>query len=196
MIRKEDLERGMDYPTYKRLLEDLLKQGKTTGHEQQKFPNAQLNFQRMLRTERDVKLEDELREALSRVTGEYYWVVITEGWCADTARQIPVYAEAEKACGSLRLVLLLRDDNPQVMEQYLTNGTRSIPKLICVRKSDLTDVFVWGPRPAELQKQVLELKARNAGTEEKALMLQKWYNTDKTRSVQAELAALVKAHMT
>lgn len=197
MIKAEDLGRCMSYGAYKELLERLLREGKTTGHEQgeEKIANAKVNYQRMLRVERDVKLTDEMTAALKAVKGKYHWVVITEGWCADTAQQMPVFAEVSKRFPSVSLCLLLRDENPQVMEQYLTNGTRSIPKLICVEQETLREVFVWGPRPAELQGMVLKLKEENASKEQKGLMLQKWYNADKTKSLQGEIGALVGEYM-
>jgi hypothetical protein len=197
MIKAEDLGRCMDYGAYKELLERLLKEGRTTGHEQgeEKIANAKVNFQRMLRVERDIMLNDELSTALEAVKGKYTWVVITEGWCADTAQQMPVFAEVSAKFPAVSLCLLLRDDNPQVMDQYLTNGTRSIPKLISIERDTLKEVFVWGPRPVELQDMILKLKKENASKEQKGLLLQKWYNTDKTQSLQLELARLVRQHM-
>jgi hypothetical protein len=197
MILRKHLARCMGYGAYKALIEKLLAEGKTTGLEQlpEKVNNAGLNYQRMLRVERTVQLTEDMKGALKNVKGSYHWIVITEGWCADTAQQVPVFAAIEKENPSITLCLLLRDGNPDVMEQYLTNGTRSIPKIICVDADSLSEKFTWGPRPAELQAKVMDLKKQGADREKKALLLQKWYNADKTASLQAELIALIRAHL-
>jgi hypothetical protein len=197
MITESHLKRCMSYAAYKDLLEKLLKQGKTTGFDQgpDKLNNAGLNIQRMLRVERNAKLTDDFKSALSKIKGEYHWMVITEGWCADTAQQIPIFAAIEKTCPAVSLCLLLRDENPEVMDQYLTNGTRSIPKIICLERRTFKEMFTWGPRPAELQEQIMQLKKENADKGRKALVLQKWYNADKTLSLQRELAELIRTHL-
>ena len=45
------------------------------------------------------------------------------------------------------------------MDHYLTNGGRSIPKLVVLRAADLTELTTWGPRPAEAQELLYAYKA-------------------------------------
>jgi len=197
MITKSQLEKAYSFEDYKKLLEELLAQGKTTGHDQSEImlSYAKLNIQRMQRVEKTVEINPKLREALGALKSDFIWVVITEGWCGDTAQTVPVFNAICRLSPRLELRLLLRDDNPEVMAQYLTNGARSIPKLVCFKKEGLLEKFVWGPRPAPLQELVMQMVKDNVPREEKGLIVQKWYNADQTVTVQEELRKLIIAHM-
>ncbi|MES2679364.1 MAG: thioredoxin family protein [Bacteroidota bacterium] len=193
MISQTDLDRAMSYNQYHHLLEDLLSHGKTTGPLQSEayLNYAKLNLQRMVRLDKTLTLNLELITALQGVKSGYTWLVLTEGWCGDAAQNLPIMAAIEKECPNIHLRLLLRDENSGLMDQYLTGSSRSIPKLICVRTANLEEIFTWGPRPDEVQHLMLDLKAKGTPLDEKSLLIQKWYNTDKTQTLQKELAALI-----
>ena len=197
MIKQEYLDRSMTYGEYLSLLKDLMARNRTTGDNQSEayLNYARLNLQRMLRLDKTVILTEGLIQALKRVNESYIWLVLTEGWCGDAAQNLPVFARIEQVCPNVTLRLALRDENLDVMDQYLTQGSRSIPKLICAETKDLSEVFNWGPRPSEVQALTMELKKKGTPTDEKALIIQKWYNADKTLSVQCELETLIKEHL-
>jgi hypothetical protein len=197
MITNEQLGRGMSYKQYRELLSSLLSKGKTTGHDQgaDKIEFAKINIQRMTRLDKTVLLAEPLLRQLAEIKKHYTWLVLTEGWCGDTAQNIPVLHHIEKICPNIRLRLVLRDDNPDIMDQYLTNGGRSIPKLICFENSSLSEMFSWGPRPAPLQQKVLEHIRSGGSAEAKGLLTQQWYNADKNQTLQAELLHLIKTHL-
>jgi hypothetical protein len=197
MINEQQLRRALTYKQYRDLLSELLAQGKTTGHDQgeDKIEFAKVNIQRMVRLDKTVVLSTEMQQALQNLKSNYTWVVLTEGWCGDTAQNIPVLHHIEESCPRIRLRLMLRDDNPEVMDQYLTNGARSIPKLICLQDDTLAEKFTWGPRPAPLQEKVMELVKAKVSKDEKGLFTQQWYNADKTITLQNELIALIRAHL-
>jgi hypothetical protein len=88
---------------------------------------------------------------------------------------------------------VLRDENPELMDHYLTNGNRSIPIVICLSADENKQKFVWGPRPKDLQKQVEVLLKQHVSKAEKGLFVQSWYNSDKTQTIQKEILALVRA---
>lgn len=184
----------MDYPAYKQLLETLMAEGKTTGPNQSEeyLHYAKINLQRMQRLDKTVVLSQELLDVLSKVSTPCYWVILTEGWCGDAAQNLPVFRYIEQACPAIGLRILLRDEHPEVIDQYLTNGSRSIPKLICLEKDSLKERFVWGPRPAALQEIVTGLIREKKALEEKGLVVQNWYNADKTQSLQRELTGLIQ----
>ncbi len=199
MITQELIDGAMTYEQYKKLLEDLLHQGKTTGPNQsEEYLNyAKINLQRMQRLEKTITLNTELSDALANIKSPYTWLIITEGWCGDASQNLPVLNLIGKACPNINLKLILRDEHPGLIDQYLTNGARAIPKLICLKKdlatgNTYTEVFVWGPRPAALQKIVMELKKENVPVAEKGLITQNWYNADKTQSLQEELLKLAR----
>lgn len=139
------------------------------------------------------RVSAELREALA-IAPATTWLVITEGWCGDAAFNIPLMNAAEKIMPEkLRLRLVLRDSNLELMDANLTDGGRSIPKLI-VLDHNLKPVGNWGPRPAGLNSLMKEWK--NNGLELKELIpkVHGWYDMDKTRSLQQELVRLVKRY--
>jgi hypothetical protein len=84
----------------------------------------------------------------------------------------------------------LKDSNSEI-DSYLSNGKMSIPKLI-VRNQEGIDLFVWGPRPQELENIYLELKNKNENIDDVKTILQKWYNEDKGRGIQDEIMELIK----
>src|SRR4051812_9196226 len=118
MITKDQVARGMSYAQYSKLLNDLMAQGKTTGGNQSDdyVSYAKINLQRMHRLDKTVELIPELKEALSKITEQYTWLVLTEGWCGDAAQNLPVMHFIEQACPNIKLVLLLRDENLDVMD--------------------------------------------------------------------------------
>lgn len=151
---------------------------------------ARLNFQRQQRWFKTGVITGAMREAMARITQPQRWVVITEPWCGDAAHNIP-FIEMMAALNPLVTTEYhLRDQPPFLIEQYLTNGTKSIPKLI-VRDAEGNDLFTWGPRPAGCQAVYDRLKAENADFERMKTDIQKWYNDDKGQSLQQELLAVM-----
>lgn len=191
---EKQLAKGMTYAEYGALINNLLALGKTTsGDQSADYLNyTKLNLQRMRRLEKTIELSPELKSSIHLITGTYTWLVLTEGWCGDAAQNLPVLEKIEKESkGHIVLKLMLRDQNPELMNNYLTQGSRSIPKLVCIESQTSKEIFTWGPRPAQLQNLVLELKSKNVSSEEKSLLVQKWYNADKTATVQNELTTLI-----
>lgn len=194
MITKQALDKAMSYAQYRSLLEDLMAHGKTTGANQSEdyLAYAKINLQRMQRLDKTIDLEANLKKALATISKPYIFLIITEGWCGDAAQNLPVFHLLEKESKSIEVKLILRDEHPEIMDRYLTNGARSIPKVICLDTITLEEKFVWGPRPATLQEIVMQLKHDNKTIAEKGLVTQNWYNADKTKSLQAELLHVVQ----
>lgn len=191
MISKAHLEKSIGYQNYRELLVNLLKEGKTTGHNQspEYVEYGKVNVQRMKRLDKTVQLTPETVQFFSNWTKKIHIVVITEGWCGDTAQFLPLLHKLETTFPMLQLHLILRDENPEVMNNYLTNGSRSIPKLIALDEN-LKELFTWGPRPAPLQKIVKEALANGVSATDKGILTQNWYNHDSAVTMQQELLGL------
>ena len=144
----------------------------------------------MQRLDKTIVLSEDFKKTLDKITGDYLLLTLTEGWCGDAAQLVPLFACIEKYHPKLKLKILLRDEHPQIMEKYLTNGSRSIPKIICLDEKTLIEKFNWGPRPEALQSLVIPMIKSGATKAEKSLFIQKWYNSDKTLTAQKELAPL------
>jgi Thioredoxin len=196
VLAPERLATAYSYAAYRRLIDELLAQGRTTGPNQSDslLQYAKLNEQRMSRLDKTVQLLPEVTAELARLQGRYEWVVLTEGWCGDAAQLVPVIdAIARASGGKLRTHYLLRDENPDLMDRYLTGGvSRSIPKLLVLHADTLTEAAQWGPRPVPAQELLLTLKAQGASHEEYAERVHAWYAKDRTQTTQRELTALLQ----
>ena len=190
---KSYIEKSMTYAEYLRLIDDLLLEGKTTGEIQSEamFGYGKLNRQRMKRLDKTVKLNDSLKEKARAVNRKMIWLVITEGWCGDAAQNIPVIEKIAAENPNIETRYVLRDENLDLMDKYLTNNARSIPKLICLNKETLEEIGTWGPRPQATMDYFYEMKAQ--GLEKPQMMenLQRWYLQDDEQSIQNEFEKLL-----
>ena len=82
-------------------------------------------------------------------------LVIAEDWCGDASSTIPILAKLAATVPGLELRVILRDQHPEVMDRYLTKGSRSIPIVIALDE-EFRELGHWGPRPRELQAWVME----------------------------------------
>jgi len=191
---REFIEKAMTYAEYTGLIERLLADGKTTGPTQsdEMYNYAKLNRQRMDRIEKTVSLSPEVEEAIAGLDVNWFWLVITEGWCGDAAQNLPVIEKVAAANSGIRTRYILRDEHPELMDIFLTNGARSIPMLIAVDAATFEVLGRWGSRPTAGQELFLDLKAQ--GMEKPAIneKMQRWYNEDKGRSLQSDFVTLTK----
>lgn len=197
------VEKSMDYPDYRSLVSELLAQGKTTGenHSEAMIDYTEMNVTRMSRLDKTTKLTEESQEALASFDRPLIWLTLTEAWCGDAAQILPVLEHLAIAAPKSELRLILRDEYPEIMNAFLTNGGKSIPKVIILDGQSLEVLGSWGPRPAAVQQMVATAKADMEQLSDKAEKTaryqslvketQKWYARDKTRRIQHEfLAAL------
>ena len=134
----------------------------------------------------------ELEESVRRISAPQTWLVITEGWCGDAAQIVPVLNKIAELNDKITLKFSLRDDNLELMDQYLTNGrSRSIPKLVVLDENN-EELFNFGPRPAVLQEMFYHLKANAMSNDAVKEEIHKWYAMDKTVSIQKDLLAWLK----
>jgi hypothetical protein len=196
VLAPERLATAYTYARYRQLIDELQADGKTTGPQQspELTEYTRLNVQRMQRLDKTTQVLPELQAAVQALPQRYEWLIITEGWCGDAAQIVPVLeAVAQASHGNIRTHYLLRDENQDLIDHYLTNGTRSIPKLVVLRADTLTEAAQWGPRPAPAQTLLLDLKAQGATHEEYAEKIHAWYAKDKTQATQQELLKLVNS---
>ena len=84
-------------------------------------------------------------------------IVLTADWCGDAALNVPVIQRMAEV-SQIELRFLNRDENLELMDQYLTNQTsRSIPIFIFIDEAG-EEKRVWGPRAEEVQQLVLSLR--------------------------------------
>ncbi len=195
VITQEHIDKSISYARFRDLINSLLIERQTTGPEKSKelVQYTRLNSQRMDRMDKKTIIMPELLEELKSIREPQIWVGLVEAWCGDVAHSIPGIAKMAVSVPKLSLRLLLRDENPDVMDAYLTNGTRSIPKVIALKKDTLEELWTWGPRPEPAQKLFYELRDKGEPKASIAEEIQKWYNKDKAETLQKEILKLVRS---
>lgn len=202
-ITSSVLAQAMDYHTFKDEVQRLYEEGKPTSGEAGDaalLEFTKLNLNRLKRNEKTNKVDPELASQLANFPKSMYWLVLAEGWCGDVAESVPVLYNIAEPHAHVKLRLIFRDQNPEVMDQYLTNGAKAIPKLVMLDEQQLQILGVWGPRPEPLQAFVEEKKQERDQFSTKMEWvnnmhegLHKWYAKDKGQTLQQELQQVLKA---
>ncbi|MGI9543233.1 MAG: thioredoxin family protein [Cyclobacteriaceae bacterium] len=198
-VKIQHLQAAISYDQYSELIEDLVAQNSTTGPNQSEsmIGYTRLNSQRMKRVYKTTKILPELAQAVAKITIPSYWIVLTEAWCGDAAQSIPVLSKLADLGDNIELKLLLRDEHLDLMTKYLTDGARAIPKLVWMAKENFQEVATWGPRPAPAQELLKSYKGNPEETYDQfSEKLQRWYNQDKTETLQLELLSMIARAIT
>lgn len=189
------LFRSHSYPEYRKLMADLLKEGKSTAVEQteERTHYSELNEARMHRLDKTIKITEENSAKLKTLNKSYLWIVLTESWCGDAAQIVPILNKMVlEANQKIELKLALRDENEDLMNHFLTNKTKAIPKLIIIDKATGSVVGDWGPRPQGAVDLIESYKEKFGIIDETAKAeLQLWYLHDKGMSTQNEIIQLL-----
>jgi len=194
-IISKSLENTYTYQEYRDLVKDLLAERKSTGPEQSDYilNYSKLNNSRMKRLDKTTKISDETAQEIQKLATPQTWLVLTEGWCGDAAQNLPVIHKMAELNKNINLKLVLRDENLALMDLFLTNGGRSIPKLIAL-DTDNNVIDTWGPRPQVATKMVEDYKEKHGSLDPQFKeYLQVWYNKDKGLSTQEDFVSLIKS---
>lgn len=184
---------GMTWQAYRDQIDELLLQGKTTGADNSAamLDYAKLNQARMRRLEGHAQLLPEVTADLQNLPKGLKILVIAEGWCGDAAQVCPPAMLLFQHLG-IEHRYVLRDHDTTRIDQFLTNGGRSIPVFIALDSQGNVLGEKWGPRPAALQELRSSWVAAGLPFEQQAELLHGWYAKDKTAAVQQELAQWLK----
>lgn len=190
------LFKSYSYPEYRKLMADVFKEGKSTAVEQtvERTHYSELNETRMHRLDKTMKITEENSIQLKNLNKSYIWLVLTESWCGDAAQILPVLNKmALESNHKIELKLALRDQNEELMDHFLTNKGKAIPKLISIDKATGDVVGDWGPRPQGAIDLITSYKEKFGAIDETAKAeLQLWYLHDKGVSTQNEIMELIK----
>ncbi len=181
--------KGMDGETYQLEMEEIIQKQPEYPHQE----HLPLNIQRSKRIAKTIQLLPELTAFLNNNTKKYFWLAIAEYWCGDASQCVPVMQSiAQASNGNIQLKIVLRDENPDLINAHLTNGSKSIPILLQLDESFNVNSS-WGPRPKPAQQLVKTLKANPETSADYAQELHKWYAQDKGETMQRELLVLLKS---
>ena len=188
------LENSFSYANYRKHVAQLIVKGQATGHTQSEnlLHYSELNETRMNRLEKTIAIIDEVKFKLENLHRNYIWVVITEGWCGDAAQILPIINKMSEVSKNIDLQIVLRDDNNALMQHFLTNGGKAIPKLIVIDAENLEVISDWGPRPKGATQLITDYKLEHGVIDETAkTALQKWYLHDKGIATQNEIIKML-----
>ena len=183
---KSGLENATTYQEYRTLVKQLTEDGLSTGPEQNAdLANyTKLNNRRMKRWDKTIKVSESVQNRIKKVEQKTTWLVITESWCGDAAHVLPAINKLAELNDNIKMKVVLRDENIGLMDDFLTNGNRAIPKVIMIDDASGEVINTFGPRPSEATNLVNRFKAENGGlTPEFKEDLQHWYNKDKGQNI-------------
>jgi hypothetical protein len=193
-IIEKSLENSYTYQQFRNLVSHLLTENKSTGNIQSEEITAfsSLNDRRMKRLDKTIKISDKTSIAMNTISQPQTWLVIAEGWCGDAAQNLPIIHKIAETSNLVNLKVVLRDDNEDLMNLFLTNGGKSIPKLVVLDKNNNV-LNTWGPRPTIAAQMVTNYKTEYGVIDANLKQnLQVWYNKNKGENIQDDFIKLVR----
>ncbi|WP_242084066.1 thioredoxin family protein [Aestuariivivens sediminis] len=190
----KSLGKSMSYETYRELVRQLAIDNSTSGLQktESNIQFTKLNDRRMKRWDKTIELSEETIERINSFQEKVTWLVISESWCGDSAHINPVLNKIAQINNNIDLRFVLRDENPELMDAFLTYGNRSIPKLIMIDDASGKVLSTYGPRPSEATYFVNRFISKNGKlTPDFKEDLQHWYNKDKGKNILDDITEML-----
>lgn len=194
-IINSGLKNSVTYQAYRELVKNLVEENASTGPVQNDdLANyTRLNDKRMKRWDKTIKITEDDRKQIEAFSKKSTWLVITESWCGDAAHVLPAINKMAELNDNIDVKVVLRDENLDLIDAFLTNGGRAIPKVIMIDDATGEVLNTFGPRPSEATNLVNRFKAENGGlTPEFKEDLQHWYNKDKGQNIIKDVTKILK----
>jgi hypothetical protein len=194
-IIKESLKKSQSYKSYREFVEQLVENKSTSGNDKSEamVDYTVLNNRRMKRWDKTLKITQEIKEKIARFNTDITWLVIAESWCGDAGHLLPVMNKIAELNTHIDFKVVFRDDNEALMNLFLTNGNKAVPKLIMIDNASGDVINSFGPRPDKATKMVKAFKAEHGMlTPEFKEDLQHWYNSDKGQTTIEELTKILQ----
>lgn len=191
---KNSLSKAVSYKEYRTQVAKHVENGTTSGPYQSEALShyTLLNNSRMKRLDKTTKIADLISEEFKKFKGNLTWLVLTESWCGDAAHSMPVMNKLAELAVNIDFKVLHRDENESLMNEFLTNGSMAIPKLIVFDNEKQEVINDWGPSPSTVVEMTKEFK-KNNGTlsPEFKKEIQVWYNKNKGKSIAGDLLKII-----
>lgn len=181
---------GLTYVKFLELTQKKL--GDNEFKKNDKYDITKLNLQRSNRIYKTYTVSEQMKDLMSSINKPQTWVVVTEDWCGDSAQNLPYIVKIAELNPLITMKIILRDQNLDIMDMYLTNGkSRSIPKLVVFEQYD-NELFQWGPRPKEAQMIVDKSIKDGLGKNSYLEKLHSWYSEDKGQTLEKEFLIILQ----
>jgi len=192
---KESLSKAISYQDYRGQVATHVENGTSSGPDKSEALSnyTLLNNSRMKRLDATMKIEEDVLEKFQQYDKNVTWLVLTESWCGDAAHAMPVMNKLVEQAKNLDFKILYRDENEELMNRFLTNGTMSIPKLIAFDNETQEVINDWGPSPLIIMNKTKDFKAaHDLLTTEFKKEIQIWYNQNKGKCIARDLLKLIE----
>ncbi|MFC5190172.1 thioredoxin family protein [Algoriphagus aquatilis] len=198
-VTEQVIEKGFSYSEFVEFTEKLVEEKRTTGANQSEayLDYTRMCLQRMNRWNKTAKVSAKMTHLMESIQESQIWLIITEAWCGDGAQSIPYLAKLAELNPKIKLRIIMRDEYPEIMDAYLTNGARSIPKLVAFTEDLKVELFTWGPKPLYLMNRHKEYKHEPKGLSYSGFLeeIHLWYAKNKNQDLEAELFPLIQASL-
>lgn len=152
---KKYWDNAIDFDEYLQIAQQRLENPQSEKDVEFK-PYYELGIHRMDRTLKKFSIDEEQLQLLKLKNFNGKILIISEAWCGDASATVPALVEFFKGYNDVKI--FLRDSDPSLIDQYLTNGTQSIPKVLILNENfEVTNT--WGPRPKHGHELLLKYKA-------------------------------------
>jgi hypothetical protein len=192
-ILNNSIAKSKSYQEYRNMIAKFVQEGRTSGENQspEYIYFTKLNESRMHRLDKTIEVIKDVELLLKNLSKDYIWLILSESWCGDAAQILPVINKMAEVSDTIDLRIIFRDENEELMNLFLTEGSKSIPKLIIIDKETRKIVGDFGPRPKPAKQLLIDYKVVHGSLNETAkIELQKWYLADKGIAIQREIVAL------
>lgn len=186
---------GLSYSQYIELTKDIISNPDRPKiyQDEKMLQYTKDNLGRMEKIATTLNIDSKLYNEMQQTKVKQIWVCITEPWCGDASQIVPGLFLIASCSPNVDFKILLRDSNAEVMDNYMTNGGKSIPKLVVLKADSLEEISNWGPRPASIQKIVEEKKNDTSMSfGDKVRMIHGWYEQNNSSDLQEEFITIVK----
>lgn len=141
---KEYWDKGISFEKYLKNTEETI-QKLEVSDDTGMLEYHKLGLQRMTRMVQRYSPDAEQLKTLEskHFTGKV--LIISESWCGDASQCLPTVSKFFEGKNEVRIVY--RDENPDLMNQFLTNGAQAIP-IVLLLDENYNVINHWGPRPA------------------------------------------------
>lgn len=196
-VTQKVIDQALSYPQFVEFTTQLVVENRTTGSNQSEayLDYTRMCLQRMRRWDKTAKVSLEMEGLIRSITEAQVWLVITEAWCGDGSQSIPFLAKLADLNPLIDLKIIMRDENPEIMDAYLTDSARSIPKLVAFTKDLKVELFTWGPKPQYLVNRHKEYKHDAQGKPYKEFLeeIHLWYARNKNQDLEIELFPIIQS---
>lgn len=135
-------QKAISFEEYMEISEERFRNNPNKNDEHQDY--YELGLQRMNRTLKTYKIDETQTEILKSKNFNGKILIISEPWCGDASATVPAVSKFFE--GKNEVKIFLRDSDSSLINQFLTDGTQSIPKIL-IFNEDFSVKNIWGPRP-------------------------------------------------